>query len=96
MKKTPSASGKTTVTFELPAEARADSATLCGDFNSWAPDSHVMKRRKDGSFATTVRLQPGRYHYRYLLNGDTWENDWAADEYVPNRYGSDDSVLVLP
>jgi 1,4-alpha-glucan branching enzyme len=86
--------GKTSVTFELPSQIVAASAVVVGDFNGWQPAT-PMKRRRDGSFSATVRLDPGRYRYRYLLDDERWENDWSADAYEPNAFGSDDSVLVL-
>ena len=82
------------VTFVLPADAAAASASLVGDFNDWNLTAQPMKRRKDGSFTTTISLKPGReYRFRYLLDGHRWENDEAADGYVPNEHGSDDSVV---
>lgn len=84
------------VTFELPPEVNAQTARLCGDFNEWDTTSHPMKRRKDGSFTLTISLKPGRrYRFRYLLDGERWENDWAADAYVSNPFGSDDSVVEV-
>jgi 1,4-alpha-glucan branching enzyme len=84
------------VTFELPAEINAQTACLCGDFNQWNQDSHPMKRRKDGSFAITISLKPGQqYRYRYFLDDERWENDWNAEAYIPNEYGSEDSVVNI-
>ena len=84
------------VTFDLPAEVNAQSACLCGEFNDWDQSSHPMKRAKDGSFSLTISLKPGRqYRYRYLLDGERWENDWAADSYAPNALGSEDSVVNI-
>jgi hypothetical protein len=55
-----------------------------------------MKRLKNGSFAATVVLRPNHeYQFRYLLDGLQWENDWQADKYLPNRYGSENSVVVV-
>jgi 1,4-alpha-glucan branching enzyme len=55
-----------------------------------------MKRAKDGSFSLTISLKPGRqYRYRYLLDGERWENDWAAESYTPNALGSEDSVVNI-
>lgn len=92
-----SKNGKTCkVTFELPAEVNAQTACLCGEFNGWDEKSHPMKRRKDAGFTVTVPLKPGQsYRFRYLLNGKRWENDWAADGYVPNDFGSEDSIVQL-
>lgn len=95
MKKKPTTGGKISVTFELPAEVGAESVVVCGDFNDWAQDATPLKRRKDGSFAATLRLAPGRYRFRYLLDEQRWENDWVADGYEPNEHGSDDSVIDL-
>lgn len=84
------------VTFKLPADAGATSACLCGEFNDWSRDATPLKQRKDGSFSTTISLEPGRsYRYRYLIDGERWENDWAADRYVPNEFGTEDSVVVV-
>ena len=86
--------GSCKVTFDLPAEAGTTEAHLCGEFNDWSPTATPMTRRKDGTFRVTVTLAPGRsYRFRYLLDGTRWENDWAADAYVPNEYGGDDSVV---
>lgn len=84
------------VTFKLPAEVEAESVALCGDFNDWSREANPMKRLKDGSYSVTVSLPADEsYRFRYLLDGERWENDWDADEYVPNSYGSEDSVVQV-
>ena len=84
------------VTFDLPAEVNATKASLCGDFNAWNPGANAMRYRKDGRFSTTVPLEAGRsYRFKYLLDDNQWENDWAADGYVSNEFGSEDSLLEL-
>jgi 1,4-alpha-glucan branching enzyme len=84
------------VTFELPASTNAQAASLCGEFNEWDKAAHPMKRRKDGSYAVTVSFKPGnQYRFRYLLDGERWENDPAADGSVTNPFGSEDSVLQV-
>ena len=84
------------VTFELPEQVEAQTACLCGEFNDWNTADHPMTLREDGSFTITLSLQPGRqYRFRYLLDGTRWENDWAADSYIPNPIGSEDSALQV-
>jgi 1,4-alpha-glucan branching enzyme len=86
------------VTFSLPKEAAGSAANayLVGDFNDWSQSMTPMKRLKNGAFTATLALQPDKeYHFRYLVDGHRWENDWNADKYVPNAHGSDDSVVVL-
>jgi 1,4-alpha-glucan branching enzyme len=84
------------VTFQLPAEVKAKTAALCGEFNQWDTKSLPMKAKKDGSFSLTITLKPSqKYRFRYLVDGKRWENDWAADSYVPNSFGSDDSIVEV-
>lgn len=86
------------VTFTLPkaATAEAQGVALVGDFNNWDREATPMKRLKDGSFSITLDLQRDReYRFRYLIDGNRWENDWYADRYEKNRYGDDDSVVVV-
>ncbi len=83
------------VTFKLPANVNASSAHLLGEFNDWDPTIHPMKRLKDGGFSVSLTLSPGIYRFRYLLDGERWENDWEADSYMPNEYGSEDSVVEI-
>jgi hypothetical protein len=87
--------GRALVTFTLSPAVGASDVAICGEWNDWSADRDVMERGEDG-FAHTVELEAGRsYRFRYLLDGHRWENDWAADSYVPNDHGSDDSVVDL-
>lgn len=87
------------VTFSLPAEAveEVKKVDLLGDFNEWTIDeTFSLKKQKDGSFKTTLSLDPGKeYQFRYLLDNTKWENDWEADKYVASGNGEDNSVVVL-
>lgn len=80
-------------TFRLSTTVDAEAVCLVGDFNDWSHTAHQMQR-DGGWFSADVELEPGRaYRYRYLLDGHRWENDWSADAYVPNCFGSEDSVI---
>jgi hypothetical protein len=84
------------VRFTLPADVHADTVALCGEFNNWSAQDILLQRGDDGSWQATVALQPGHsYRYRYLLDGERWENDWKADRYAPNSYGTTDSVIIV-
>lgn len=97
LKKNYSKSGKVCrVTFKLPSAVNAKKAALCGDFNGWDNNDKVMNKLKNGSFSLTVSLPAGRsYRFRYLLDDARWENDWDADAYLPNSYGTEDSVVYI-
>lgn len=87
------------VTFRLAAEAceTANSVKLVGDFNEWNVEEAVeMKSLKSGDFKAIVKLETGKnYQFRYLIDGEKWENDWEADEYLPNGHGTENSVVLL-
>jgi hypothetical protein len=86
------------VTFRLPGEAapEARAVTLVGDFNNWDAGASPMRRLKNGSFTATLSLETGHnYRFRYLIDGQRWENDWRADRYVKNSFGTDDSVVAV-
>jgi hypothetical protein len=84
------------VTFTLDPAIAASRASVCGEWNDWSSDAHPMTPSSSGGFSVTVELPAGRaYRFRYLLDGERWENDWAADAYVPNGFGGDDSVVDL-
>ena len=86
-------------TFRLPKKA-AENATdvhLVGEFNQWSTDSLPMTKLKNGDFKVELTLESGRdYQYRFLIDQDTWENDWEADAYVPAEgTGSENSVIKV-
>jgi len=75
----------------------ADKIAVVGDFNDWDPAVHPMRKLKRGGFSLTVDLETGsEYLFRYLVDGNVWENDGEADRYQPTPYGDGDNcVLVL-
>jgi 1,4-alpha-glucan branching enzyme len=83
------------VTFEMPSSLWAERVNLVGDFNAWDTARDEMQQsRSNGNWRITLTFPKGReYQFRYLVNGRDWLNDWHADKYVPNRYGSDNSVV---
>lgn len=84
------------ITFMLPKEAvtNAETVAVLGDFNNWQNGVSLLKQ-KDGSFKTAVDLEKGRsYEYRFLINGEKWENDWSAEAYAPTPFGTFNSVVT--
>ncbi len=84
------------VTFRMNPDIEATSAYVCGDFNDWDKEKHKMRALKGGGFTATIQLDPGQtYRFRYWVDGERWENDWEADGYAANDYGSEDSLVVV-
>ena len=76
----------------LAPEARE--VCLAGDFNNWDPNANLMKKDKKGIWKATLSLKPGRYEYRFLVNGN-WVNDPACCDCVPNEFGTQNCVRVV-
>ena len=94
MIKSRGANGRSSVTFVLDPLVEATRAAVCGEWDGWSTDAHPMEQAAEGGFRLTVELPAGRaYRFRYLLDGERWENDWAADAYVPNGFGGEDSLV---
>jgi len=85
------------VTFTLPSTIQASRVHLVGDFNGWDAQATPMHYdRGGGQWTASLDLENGRrYRFRYLVDGQEWLNDWHADDFVENPYGSYDSVLNL-
>ena len=86
------------VTFSLPKEAfgAANEVHLVGDFNEWDHTATPMTKNENGEFVVTLTLEPNSdYQFRYLIDGERWENDWNADRYEPNQYGVQNSVVIV-
>jgi 1,4-alpha-glucan branching enzyme len=68
---------------------------LVGDFNDWDEFSHPMRRCPDATHCLELKLPAGEYEYKFKV-GEQWYNDDFAHKYVPNPWGSENSVVVVP
>lgn len=85
------------VKFVLPKEVvnGAKKVALVGDFNDWDEDANPMRKQKSGVYASTVDLNKDQeYQFRYLIDGDRWENDVEADSLVPSPVGDSQNCVV--
>ncbi len=80
------------VLFTLKAP-EAHSVQVAGDFNSWLPDGNEMQF-SSGVWRKIIALTPGRYRYRYVVDGQ-WRTDPMNPEVEPSPYGDFDSVIIL-
>jgi 1,4-alpha-glucan branching enzyme len=80
------------VVFTLDAPA-ADRVQIAGDFNAWKPAENELEF-SDGMWRTVISLAPGRYRYRYVVDG-TWKADPLNPGVEPTPYGDYNSVIEL-
>jgi alpha-amylase/alpha-mannosidase (GH57 family) len=83
------------VRFTLQAPEAAD-VYLAGDFNSWHPAQDSMAKDETGTWAITIPLKPGRYAYKFVLNGgEIWKHDITNPLWSDDPYGGRNSILVV-
>jgi len=67
---------------------------VAGTFNNWEPKRTPLRKEADGNWKTTVALAPGRYEYRFVVDGK-WVSDPKARASVENSFGTTNSVLEV-
>jgi chromosome partitioning protein len=79
-------------------DPRASDVRIAGDFNGWVPDKGVrslIEAEGDTRIWTKIlRLPPGRYQYRYVVDGE-WREDPENPEAVASNVGGRNSILVV-
>ena len=83
------------VQFMLTAPA-ASHVALAGDFNGWDTRALPMTREsRDGRWAVTLALAPGRHNYAYVVDDTQWVRDPLGTPAEPNELTPPRSVLII-
>jgi len=72
----------------------AKKVSVAGTFNNW--DTRKLSAKKDskGNWAAKVNLKPGRYEYKFFVDG-SWSNDPRCTACVPNSFGSQNCLVEI-
>jgi len=81
------------VTFDFFAPG-ATLVCVAGSFNEWNAHSSPLRKLREGRWSLHLRLKPGRYEYRFLVDG-VWKPDPLARQYVTDFCGGLNSVMVV-
>ena len=73
---------------------QAKKVSVAGSFNNWDANSFSAKKDRKGNWSVKVALNPGRYEYKFVVDG-SWITDPHCRENVYNNLGSANSVLVI-
>lgn len=89
--------GLTDITFSMRADAtQVQSIAVVGDFNDWDPNRNPLTDvNHDGLWTTTLKLEPGRYEYMFIIDGQKWVPDPSAYQYVNDGFGNKNAVLEI-
>lgn len=85
--------------FKYQPEAGASPKTVhvAGDFNAWSTTATPLAKAQDGTFSAVVELTPGVHLYKFVVDGNTWVNDPAADKSLEadDGYGGKNSGVAV-
>jgi 1,4-alpha-glucan branching enzyme len=73
-------------------QPQARRVSVCGEFNGWSPEANPMEPRGEGRWQATLALRPGRYQYKFVIDGE-WMPDPDAKQNVCNSFGTLNSVV---
>ena len=84
------------VTFRLSLDREVETVFLTGWFNGWTPDDPQfrMQQDDDGVWSITVTLDPGRYEYKFVVDGRLLA-DAEATEQEPDEGGGFKSLVTV-
>ena len=79
--------------FRLQRPA-AQTVKLVADFTGWDKNPIDLRPRENGVWQVTVVLPPGRYAYRFLVDGE-WHDDPGCSQCEPNSFGTTNAVVEV-
>jgi len=84
---------KRKVTFSINL-SDAEEVILMGDFNDWNPKKHPMRKGRNGVWIKSVIISPGRYEYKFLVDGH-WKEDLQNGQTCMNCFGTYNNIFNL-
>lgn len=83
------------VLFRLQAP-RAQQVHLVGSFNGWDTLAHPMAGPgPQGIWTLRLALPHGRYRYMFLVDGERWVTDPAAEASEDDGFGHRNAILLI-
>ncbi len=73
---------------------KAKLVQVAGDFNNWVNETLENTGHKEGLWEKFIPLSPGRYRYKFIVDGE-WTVDPQNAISEPNPYGGIDSVILV-
>jgi serine protease AprX len=75
----------------------AQQVQVLGSWNGWAAPGLTAHPVESGVWQTApLHLPPGRYTYKFLLDGNRWLDDPANPSKTPDPHGGLNSLLIVP
>jgi len=79
------------VTFSFNAPT-ARTVFVVGNFNNWEMNEDNLLEKRDGVWTKKFKLSPGKYQYRFIVDGQ-WFEDPVNPTIATNPYGEFNSIV---
>lgn len=77
-------------------DTQAHIVAIAGDFNDWNPQANLLEDQNgDGIWTGTLKLEPGKYEYMFVLDGEKWLPDPNALRYAKDGFGNKNAILEI-
>lgn len=77
--------------FFAPSAKRV---SLAGNFNNWDISSLAAKKDSKGNWVAKVNLRPGRYEYKFYVDGG-WAEDPNCNARTTSPLGSQNCLIEV-
>jgi diguanylate cyclase (GGDEF)-like protein len=82
-------------TYKPDMAGSAQSISVVGDFNGWNKSADPMYSDDKRTFNLTMNLAPGRYSYKFVINGEWYITDPHCSQFVHDGFGGRNSVVQV-
>jgi 1,4-alpha-glucan branching enzyme len=83
--------GGTAFAYTDPA---AKSVSVAGEFNQWNATANPMQKDQQGLWTTAIPLKPGKYPYKFVVDG-AWKADPLSSDGDDDGFGGKNSVKTV-
>lgn len=73
----------------------AHTVTVVGTFNGWDTHATPLHRDDAGVWSADIPLEPGRYAYLFVVDGQRWVLDPSAARDAADDFGTRNSVVMV-
>ncbi len=74
------------LTFSIEVK-NAQTVSIAGNFNDWSADKNLLSKDELGVWSISLKLNPGKYEYKFVINGNKWVPENNLKLEIVNKYG---------
>lgn len=84
---------KKKTSFKLRAP-EATQVFVAGCFNDWNQTASPLMQEGEGTWTCTLMLEPGEHEYRFVVDGEWWDDPLAPARRA-NEFGCENCIIIV-